>query len=954
MAAVMRLARTIVALVVLGSSESLAIGDTWEPRAASVEECRERTRRTADLAPWYCYYRLAYERRDLLPAIVRHLRRVRAREPGNTRALFFEAMAEDLRGGDHRWALYDRAQEEFRKRGDVEGEFFVTMAVTPSAGWYGEPERGEAKWARGMELAPQLGDPDVLAFAFEMGAELALNAEDYGRAEVRIRQAERHLTAGAPPWIRWRVAHTWGRLYSATGRPWRALEAYQRAAVEAKGDPTHRAFSLQGCAEEAVRLASTGELPTEAAEQRLDEALTAARAGVASYQTRGELPVTMLRHALRGPRPGATDELQAILERGRATQSFLQITAARLLARFAVETDPRHPERARTLTDEALSESQITRNHAWEPLAHLARAHVEWRSGDRAELVRQADVTLDSVDRLRWSQPRALTRARTSAEWAFAYELLAGWLLEMVGPEPSGSAVEPAFATMERLRGRILLDELARSGVASASPSPDIAERRAVALASLTRAQQALLRQETGRDELRRKVESAEAALAAVEDEVARRDPGSAPVPVATLGELQSVLREDEALLSFQLWKPDISLKAPYPSGASWLVVLTRERVSAVRMPDAQMLEPKLAVFRSLLVRGDSGEVAAGMQLREVLLGRALDRIPRQVRSLVVIPDGPLHGFPLDALVMEDGAPLGGRYAVTSVPSASLWLRWRRAARPVPGPALALADPDPTAPPGRDRDASRWLEQLRLPSLPHARAEAAALVEALGPGGALRLGPDASERWLKTSDLRPWGVMHFATHAVVDETEPERSALVLAAGHPEEDGLLQPREIAGLDLGGKVVLLSACRTASGEVLQGEGTLGLVRAFFRAGALAVVASPWPLGDLEARKLIDELSDRLASGQSLEHALAGAKTDRQRAGAPAVAWAGLQLHGDGSVTVSAPSTVRRWTSAVGLGALGLALVLVGAAGLAFRARAAARVAAGRMGTTTASSR
>src|SRR4030095_1901114 len=139
---------------------------------------------------------------------------------------------------------------------------------------------------------------------------------------------------------------------------------------------------------------------------------------------------------------------------------------------------------------------------------------------------------------------------------------------------------------------------------------------------------------ESGRDELRREVEAEEAALAAVEDEVARRDPGSAPVPVGTLGELQSALREDEALLSFQLWMPDLSLKAPYPSGASWLVVVTRERVSAVRMPDAQALEPKLAVFRSLLVRGDSAEAAAGLQLREVLLGRALDRLPRHVRAV--------------------------------------------------------------------------------------------------------------------------------------------------------------------------------------------------------------------------------------------------------------------------------------------------------------------------------
>ena len=906
----MRLARIIVALVVLGSSDARAIADLWEPSPTSIAECSARVRRASNAGTWYCFYRLAFENRELIPAIVAHLERVRAREPHNGLATFAEALCEDLRGGDNTLALYEQAQAELRTRGDVEGEFHVAMAMVGHASWYGEADLGAAKLARSLALAQELGDPDSLAYVHVHGTELSLRTGDYGRAEVQIRQAEAQLTPRAPPWLGYRVPHDWGRVYSATRRPWRAMEAYQRAAA-ATADPVHHSFSLQGSAEEAVRLASAGELSTEAAEQQLEDALVATQKGVASFHTRGELPTTMLRHALRGPRPGAMVELQAVLERGRATQSFLQVTAARLLARFAVETDPAHPEAARILTDEALAESRRTDEPAWVPLAHLARAHVEWRSGNREALARHAALTLDSVDQLRWKQPRELARVRTSAEWAFAYELLAGWQLDLAGPEPSASAVEPAFATMERLRGRILLDELSRAGVAAPVAASELAERRTTILAKLTHAQQGLLRQDAvGRDALRHEVELAEAALAEVEDLAARNDPRWGPAPVATLAELQAALREDEALLSFQLWRPDISLKAPYPVGASWLAVLTHEKASAVRLPDSQILEPKLEMFRSLLVRGDSAEAEAGTRVRDALLGRALSRLPERIRSLVVVPDGPLHGFPLDALTLEDGSPLGARYAVSTVPSASLWLRWRRAARPLAGPALAFADPDPTAPPGRDRDASRWLEQLRLPSLPHAREEATALVQALGPGGTLRLGQDASEHFLKTSDLRPWGVIHFATHAVVDETEPERSALALAAGHPDEDGLLQPREIAALDLGGKVILLSACRTASGELLQGEGTLGLVRAFFRAGALAVVASPWPLDDLEARKLIDELSARLGRGESLGEALAGAKRARHGAGAPALAWAGLQLHGDGSAAVRPLSAGSRW--------------------------------------------
>jgi CHAT domain-containing protein len=208
-------------------------------------------------------------------------------------------------------------------------------------------------------------------------------------------------------------------------------------------------------------------------------------------------------------------------------------------------------------------------------------------------------------------------------------------------------------------------------------------------------------------------------------------------------------------------------------------------------------------------------------------------------------------------------------------------------------------------------------------------------VEALGNGGVLKLGPEASERFLKSSDLRPWGFLHFATHAIADDTEPNRSALVLAAGDASEDGLLQPREIAALDLGGKVVLLSACRTASGELLQGENALGLVRSFFHAGARAVLASPWPLVDSEARALIDELSSRLRRGQTLDAALAGAKRARRLAGDPTMAWAGLQLYGEGSSALAEPPSDPR--VALFLVAASIVTVLTGVLATLARRRA-----------------
>jgi CHAT domain-containing protein len=189
------------------------------------------------------------------------------------------------------------------------------------------------------------------------------------------------------------------------------------------------------------------------------------------------------------------------------------------------------------------------------------------------------------------------------------------------------------------------------------------------------------------------------------------------------------------------------------------------------------------------------------------------------------------------------------------------------------------------------------VEGLKLGSLPRARTEARSLVRALGDESRMVFGSEANERFLKQVDLGGYGIVHIAAHAVVDYDHPARSAVVLAPGSADEDGFLQIREIVDLDLEGRVVILSACRSATGTLLRGEGSLGLARGFFRAGARAVIGNLWPLRDDDAESLIRELGRQLARGRSLAGALAEARASRIAEGAPTDAWAGLILLGDG---------------------------------------------------------
>jgi CHAT domain-containing protein len=196
-----------------------------------------------------------------------------------------------------------------------------------------------------------------------------------------------------------------------------------------------------------------------------------------------------------------------------------------------------------------------------------------------------------------------------------------------------------------------------------------------------------------------------------------------------------------------------------------------------------------------------------------------------------------------------------------------------------------------------------------LGPLPHAQREGRAVVRHLGGRCRVRTGADATERLVKQSDLSRFAVLHFAAHAWVDDAHPERSGVLLAPGADNEDGLLQMREVVGLDLAPGAVVLSGCRSASGAVLEGEGVLSLARAFFVAGAHAVVGSLWPLRDDEAAALFDDLYRHLGDGKNLAHALADARRDRVIAGAPTAAWAGVVLFGDRD-HVPLPGGRRGW--------------------------------------------
>lgn len=175
--------------------------------------------------------------------------------------------------------------------------------------------------------------------------------------------------------------------------------------------------------------------------------------------------------------------------------------------------------------------------------------------------------------------------------------------------------------------------------------------------------------------------------------------------------------------------------------------------------------------------------------------------------------------------------------------------------RPFAGFGDPVVDPPAVATPENSPNA-RTLQYVDWRSagvsftpLPETSVELQLMAKFAGAGSEIYVGRQASEKTLKTLDLDGTRVIAFATHGLLAYEIPifSEPSLVLSlpsAPSAEDDGFLTATEIASLDLGSDVVILSACNTAGAAGRPGApGLSGLTRAFFFAGAHSVLSSHW---------------------------------------------------------------------------------------------------------------
>ena len=776
--------------------------------------------------------------------------------------------------------LYQKAAALFRRTGDRVGEARTLNGVGYVYNSLNERQKAVEHYGRALELCRGVSLPDELANTFRLGelhSALGRREQAHGFYRAALALAENLSDRRSKSYILRNV----GALHEAAGDLRAAQEHYRQAlALQREGaDRLGEALTLAGI---GGAHAAAGE--HRQAAERFAEALA-------------------LHRAVRNP----AGEAQALYELARAARALGELDAAR------------------ARVEEALKIGDTLREKV---------AGHELRASYFTTVHQQYEFYVEVQMRLHAARPsEGFDRAAfEAAERGRARSLLEA-LAE--GRKDIRRGVDAELLGRER--------ELQRQLHAKA-------ERR-VQLAAAKAAPEELALVERELNDLAARYQETQGQIRASSPHYAAL---VRPAPL-TLAEIQrKVLDADTVLLEYALGEERSHVWAVTPDSVKSFALPPRAEVEAAARRVYELL-----TARNRRVKGEAWPQTQARLRREeaeyeeasAALGRMLlAPVARELgrKRIAVVADGALQYVPFAALPDPNGSesqaptpepevgtgnsssgsglsftPLIVGHEVVSLPSASVLALLRdelRGRAPAPKAVAVLADPvfekddeRLTTPRARPRAAAATRggpqgfegpgDGGELARLPFSRREAEAIMASVPAGeGLLATDFRASRATATGPELSRYRVVHFATHGLLDSEHPELSGVVLSlfdeAGR-RQDGFLQLHEVYNLNLPAELVVLSACQTALGKEVRGEGLIGLTRGFMYAGSPRVVASLWKVDDAATAELMGEfyramLREGLRPAEALRAAQVGMWRRPQRRSP--YYWAAFTLQGE----------------------------------------------------------
>jgi CHAT domain-containing protein/Tfp pilus assembly protein PilF len=725
-----------------------------------------------------------------------------------------------------------------------------------------------------------------------------------------------------------------GALYYRLGDAQQALDYYEQALPLRReaGDRAGQAITLTNIGAAHLSLDDP-----QLAMEYLGQALSLAQGGQSRSEEAQALTVLAATSSALGNKQQALEYLHRALALWRAIGERLGESSA-LIRMGRIYREQGAPRLALKCLEDALQLARDIGETGGEAVALADLSRVEHDLGDLDRALNRIESALDLVETLRARIRVEDLRVSFLASRYSDYEFYIDLLMRLHERQPSAGYDALAFEASERARGRNLLEVLSAARA-------DI--RQGVDPLSLER-QRSLQRQINAKERMRmrlaggnQKEKSAaverelRALLAEYQESQAQmliHSPRYAaltdPAPLKLKEIQRQSLDRDTLLLEYALGEERSFLWAVTPSSIRAYTLPRRAEIEAA----ALRAYGRLTRSNQRQYRVSSEQAAA--ELSRMALGPVAAELGR--KRLVIVSDGALEYVPFGALPNPDAAgaikrrPLIVDHEVVSLPSASVLATMRRETggrRPSARTVAVFSDPvfQPDDPRVKraglarlngekangdesktQSDLVRSANETGLTSferLIHTRKEAEAIVALVPPEqGFKALDFAASRATVMNAALDQYRIVHFATHGLLNSRRPELSGIVLSLVDEEgrsQDGFLRAHEIYNLKLNADLVVLSACSTALGKEIKGEGLAGLTRGFMYAGTPRVIASLWNVRDEATAELMKRFYRNMLIGKSSPAAAlreAQVSMWREPRWAAPYYWAGFALQGE----------------------------------------------------------
>jgi len=561
-------------------------------------------------------------------------------------------------------------------------------------------------------------------------------------------------------------------------------------------------------------------------------------------------------------------------------------------------------------------------DRGWESICGMELAQLERKGGDFRQALAYLEAAIEIVESQRNQIRNPDLRATYLGARQRFYELSIATLMDLHRRHPAAGWNVKALRASEQARARGLLDLLAeiradlRTGVDPRRLEQEAELRAEINARDLRR--QELRHQGASREELARADQDLEESLSDFEDaenELRKSNPAYAaltqPQPLDAAAIQSRVLAGEDGegvlLLEYSLGEEKSYLWAVSPTAVHSFELPARRKIETLALDAYDKMTQQDA--------DPAAADAAALAISRTILGPVEALLTGG--TLLVVSDGMLQYIPFAALPLptssdqSPGERLINRQRVVSLPSASTLavLRDELRDRPPPPKTLAiLAHPvfrrdDPRL--ARVRRADRAADTWSLEELPWSEDEARAIAGMVPDPRQklLALGFDASVGTVLQGRLGDFRYVHFATHGFLDNMRPQMSSLALSRFDREGRALeihdLRLQDIYNLQLNADLVVLSACQTALGKEVRGEGLMGLTRGFMYAGSARVLASLWSVEDRATSKLMEKfyrhlLGERLPPAEALRRAQLDLASTRRWS--KPYYWAGFSLQGE----------------------------------------------------------